>query len=126
MTETNPDDTPLSLKDRNPELGTAPAVGHPTMPARTWAWTIAAGLLAGLISWAAGEPLSAAVLPRMTVLEMDGVTRAFVTLQDLAVADTRNAIFCFAVLGGVLGAGLGAAGIEGGDPHGAASGFRSR
>jgi hypothetical protein len=110
MTETQPNDDPPSPDDRTSEVAGAAAPGRPTLPATVAAWTIGAGLLAGLIAWAAGERLCVAFLPPVTMLQGEGGTRAFFTLQDLATADTRNATLCFAVLGGALGAGLGAAG----------------
>lgn len=81
-----------------------------SLPVATWAWTLGAGLLAGLVSWAAGEPLCAVVQPPMRVSRDNGMVRVFVTPQDMAAADTRNAALSFAVLGGVLATSLGAAG----------------
>jgi hypothetical protein len=72
--------------------------------------TLGAGVLAGLLSWAAGEPLREVVRPRWTEVRMRGETRISISPPDRAAADTRNAALSFAVLGGLLGAGLGAAG----------------
>jgi hypothetical protein len=86
------------------------SVNIPLRGLRLWALTLGAGVLAGLLSWAAGEPLREVVRPRSTEFRTREGTRMFIPPTESAAADARNAALSFTVLGGLLGAGLGVAG----------------
>jgi hypothetical protein len=86
------------------------SVNIPPRGLRLWALTLGAGALAGLLSWAAGEPLREVVRPRSTAVRTREGTRTFIPPPESAAADTRNAALSFTVLGGLSGAGLGVAG----------------
>lgn len=79
-------------------------------PARRWAWTLSAGVVAGLIAWLGGELcLDLFKAPRHPA-ESRGHTLMVVLPREQELADVRNAGLAFAWLGAALGASLGAAG----------------
>jgi hypothetical protein len=85
------------------------------------AFLLGAGVLAGLISWAAGEGLREAIRPPLSEVKLRGSTRMMASRHDQAVAEYRNGAVAFAVLGSVLGAVFGAAGgLARRDPRAAA------
>jgi hypothetical protein len=77
---------------------------------RLWAAALGAGVLAGILSWLGGEALQGIVRPRLVEAKSKGRLIRVATRHDQAVADAENAGVAFAVAGGVLSAGLGAAG----------------
>jgi hypothetical protein len=80
-------------------------------PGRTWGITLGAGLLAGVVSWLAGEATLTTFKPKVELVRLyGGATAMLPTVQTEAVADTRNAIMAFALLGATLGLALGIAG----------------
>ena len=83
------------------------SVNIPLRGLRLWALTLGAGVLAGLLSWAAGETLREVVRPRTTEVRSRGETRTFISPPERAAADSRNEAISFTLLGGLLGAGLG-------------------
>lgn len=109
MQDANRDDLPHD-EAKTPAGVSLAAVNIPLCGPRLWALTLGAGVLAGLLSWTAGEPLREVVRPRSTEVRSRGETRTFISPPERAAADTRNAALSFTVLGCLLGAGLGAAG----------------
>ena len=103
----------------------APADRAPTTPEPAddrpkagplWAWSLAAGLIAGLIAWVGGE----ATLDNYRVSE-EAAGRAFDFSQlnvEMRAANARNAAIAFGLLGAALGLALGlAAGMARGRPR---------
>ena len=83
-----------------------PAVDRPRAGV-LWAWSLAAGLLAGLVAWVGGE----ATLDNYRVSE-EAAGRAFDFAQlnlEMRAANARNAAIAFGLLGATLGLALGLA-----------------
>ena len=71
---------------------------------------LAAGLLAGIASWAIGEAVRTAFRPPLQRQEVMGQVIMKATFDDQAAADTKNAVLTYALLGTVLGGCMGLAG----------------
>jgi len=99
----------------DPPRATGPA-GPPAGPtadpsgARLIAFATAAGLLAGLGSWAVGEATLNTFRPPLQRQIVFGQVMEKANYEDQARADFRNAVVAFAALGAALGGSLGLAG----------------
>jgi hypothetical protein len=83
------------------------------VPVRTTgaiALILAVGIVAGLAAWLAGEASLDAIKPARRPHNARGITLEVVHPRDRDIADARNAALAFALLGAILGMGLGAAG----------------
>ena len=83
--------------------------GHPDF----WRWmtiTVAAGLAAGVASWAVGEASYGAFKTPLSPVQVGPIVMMQETLPFTKISDAKNATLAFAVMGGVLGLFLGAAG----------------
>ena len=96
----------------HPAAGPAPELaGSRPLPHRlVWAIALAAGIVAGLISWLGGELALGAFRPRLYRLEMMGMTSLQPTRESQDAADLKNATLAFTVLGSVTGLVMGLAG----------------
>ena len=72
--------------------------------------SLAAGIMAGLISWIAGEAVVEHFKPETHREERYGVERTLPTAKSLVATEIKNAALAFAILGGALGLALGLAG----------------
>jgi hypothetical protein len=102
---------------------TAPAIGTPAdpespkpdeaaaaAPGRLAALALAAGVVAGVAAWLAGEATLNTFVPPSHDENVMGQTIRKVEFEDQSRADYRNALVAFAWLGGLLGAAMGLAG----------------
>jgi hypothetical protein len=72
--------------------------------------TIAAGLAAGVVSWAGGEYVYDTYVPPKSRVSIGPIVLMQATIQSTAVTDRKNATLAFAILGATLGLFLGVAG----------------
>jgi hypothetical protein len=79
-------------------------------PARIWPRTLAAGVVAGVLSWLAGEACLDVVKARRHAVVDRGMALNVSDRRGEAAASAVNAGLAFALLGASLGAALGAAG----------------
>jgi hypothetical protein len=81
-------------------------------PARLWAVSLAAALVAGLAAWIIGEQTLHLFTParEWRTGKVDAVSRLKPTVATLRAADTKNAALGFSILGALLGLALGGAG----------------
>jgi len=106
--------TPPTAVDLHVKLGPLqdPDVARPRA-AQVWAWALAGGGLAGLLSWMAGESLLQWFPAELSTVGagpgMSGQVEA-ASPEALADAATRNAALAFGLLGGLAGWLLGVAG----------------
>jgi hypothetical protein len=89
--------------------------GQPTRdpsPARLWAVSLAAALVAGLAAWIIGEQSLHLFTParEWRTGKVDAVSRLKPTVATMRAADTKNASLGFSILGTLLGLALGGAG----------------
>jgi hypothetical protein len=79
-------------------------------PARLWRWGLAAGVAAGLIAWLAGEVVHGTFSPPESLLKNvnPALSPALASAQKLA--NIKNAILAFGLMGAVLGLILGGVG----------------
>jgi hypothetical protein len=75
-----------------------------------WGIALAGGLLAGIISWLAGEPLHNVFEPKVFPIKIALTTFIQPTNASLNDADVKNATVVFSILGGVTGLVMGIAG----------------
>jgi hypothetical protein len=75
-----------------------------------WALALGAGVLAGIASSIGGEASTAVFKPRLIAAKSKGRSIRVATRHDQAISDAKNAGLAFVIVGGFLGAGLGAAG----------------
>ncbi len=78
--------------------------------ARLWSLTLGAGILAGLVSWLAGEASRELIKPPRHEVNSRGLTLRVTDRREEAAAVAKNAGLAFVLLGGALGGGLGVAG----------------
>jgi hypothetical protein len=71
---------------------------------------LAAGVLAGLAAWLAAEPAHHAFQPRRFPVTQMGLTSLQPTPESQHAADLKNATLVYAILGGLTGLAMGAAG----------------
>lgn len=79
-------------------------------PIRLWVFVVAAGFIAGLVSWLAGEASLDVVEPRRRTIIDRGITLHVSDRRAEATAISANAGLAFFLLGASLGGALGAAG----------------
>lgn len=91
-----------------PDASTAGSSRGPTD--RTLKLAAAAGLLAGVLAWAAGECTYGAFKPRLVKISVMAMSSMQPTAQTEAAAGLNNATLSFALLGSITGAVLGATG----------------
>lgn len=77
---------------------------------RLLALALVAGSLAGIVSSLCGESSRGIIKPRLITAKSKGRTIRVATRHDQAISDAQNAGLAFAIVGGFLSAGLGAAG----------------
>src|SRR4051812_46191880 len=111
-----PNSEPSPLTTETPHPGRIDASGEAVAPAparpfdgRSAAITIGAGFVAGAVSWLVGEMVLDAFVPPLQTTEMMGQIIMKARFEDQSAADFKNAILAFSILGGVLGAAMGAA-----------------
>jgi hypothetical protein len=86
------------------------AKGGPPRTARIWSHALAAGVVAGVVSWLAGEACLDVVKARRRAVVDRGMALNISDRQGEAAAGALNAGLAFALLGASLGAAFGAAG----------------
>lgn len=106
MPSTEREAGPSSLPDAVPLDADPGAV----RPARVWAYALAAGLVAALVSWLAGEACLDVVQPRRHAIVDRGMSLSVSDRRGEATANALNAGLAFILLGASLGAAMGAAG----------------
>ncbi len=93
---------------------TSPIINQSAVPmaraTRLWMLSVAAGIVAGFISWLAGEAVVEHFKPETHREERYGVERTLPTAKSLVATEIKNAALAFAILGGALGLALGLAG----------------
>jgi hypothetical protein len=101
----------------DPAIGTAaepdsPKLGESTgsAPGRLAAVTLAAGVVAGVAAWLAGEVSLNTFVPPSRTVNVMGQNIKKVEFLDQSAADYKNALVAFAWLGGLLAVGMGLAG----------------
>lgn len=77
---------------------------------RLWTAALAAGVVAGLVSWIAGELAYGAFQPRLHRSVVFGMSSMQATVSSENAAEYKNASLAFAILGGVTGLVMGIAG----------------
>src|SRR5262245_13265305 len=112
-------DAPSSSSHPEPSAGPEPTPIRPghdpaavpaVRPSRIWALATAAGLLAGVVSWGAGEACLTVFQPELErVFSMGGPTYQPTRKSEIR-AETHNATLAYALLGAALGVSLGLAG----------------
>jgi hypothetical protein len=90
--------------------GAQPFASMPRRPERIWALAVGAGLLAGVMSWVAGEAALTAFKPELEEAHGMGVVLLLPSRKGEIKADTQNAALAFGLLGAILGLGLGITG----------------
>jgi hypothetical protein len=114
-----PHDAPSSASHPEPSAGpdlTPIRPGHDpapvpaVRPSRIWALATAAGLLAGVVSWGAGEACLTVFKPDLELVFSMGGPAYQPTRKSEIRAETRNATLAYGLLGATLGASLGLAG----------------
>jgi hypothetical protein len=76
-----------------------------------WGIAVAAAVVAGLVSWLAGELALNAFQPRLFKIQvLGGATFVQPTTQSQNAADFKNATLAYAILGGMTGLAMGLAG----------------
>jgi hypothetical protein len=113
--QTNSDHSPV---DESTILGDIRAVNpadrrftaQVVSPTRLWLLGLAAGIVAGIVSWLLGEPLVEHFKPKLHTVEKYGVVNQLPTAESLIATEIGNAALAFAILGGSLGLGLGLVG----------------
>jgi hypothetical protein len=83
---------------------------RPRQQVRVWAIALAGGVVAGLVSWLAGESAYGAFRPKLFKVVIMQSTHFTPTMQSMNDADLKNATVAFAILGGVTGLVMGFAG----------------
>jgi hypothetical protein len=115
--------TPADASSPPPTPSTAAAIGDAAgsellragetagpAPGRVMTITLAAGVLAGIAAWLAGEAALNAFVPPSHEVNVMGQKIMKVDPSDQAVVDYKNALVAFGCLGGLLGAAMGLAG----------------
>jgi hypothetical protein len=98
-----------STLGQEPELGLLRSKGdRPHL--HIWAIALAGGVAAGLISWLAGELAHEAFKPQLFSVRIAFTTYIQPTADSMNVADRKNAILVFTILGGAMGLVMGFAG----------------
>ena len=82
----------------------------PGRPARLWAWTLPAGLAAGIVSWIAGEVAHNAFAPVAEARRIMAGTQLIASPAAMAAAGAKNAALAFGLLGVATGVAMSAAG----------------
>lgn len=77
---------------------------------RSWTIVLAAGVLAGLVAWAAGELAHGYFRPRRYNVEIMGMTSMQPSRESQKAADLANAMLASAILGSVTAFAMGVAG----------------
>ena len=101
---------PASSKPRDDHNGHGESVELPSRPGFRLTLALAAGLLAGISSWAIGEAVRTTFRPPLQRQEVMGQVIMKASFQDQAAADSKNATLTYALLGIVLGGCMGLAG----------------
>ncbi|QDV34258.1 hypothetical protein [Tautonia plasticadhaerens] len=101
-----------SDRDRDDGLSLPPArpADGPDRSRRVWSLALGAGLVGGLIAWAAGEAAIAAVKPETEMLSAMGVMMETVSRKGEIEANATKSHLSSGVLGGALGLCLGLGG----------------
>jgi hypothetical protein len=79
-------------------------------PGFVWVIALAAGVVAGLVAWLAGESVHGAFQPQVFEVKVALTTFIQPTNASLNAADVKNATLVFTILGGVTGLAMGIAG----------------
>jgi hypothetical protein len=106
----SPNTAYMTTSDESLHQSGQPARGP--SPARLWAVSFAAALVAGLAAWIIGEQSLHLFTParEWRTGKVDAVSRLKPTVATLRAADTKNAALGFSILGALLGLALGGAG----------------
>jgi hypothetical protein len=115
MCASDPATPPSSTAERSGEATTLGAIAAqsdplPTDAAGVWKAAMAAGLVAALVSWLAGEALFEAFLPKTKVVFGAGGPMTISTAAEIAATQAKNATLAFGALGAILGLTFGFAG----------------
>lgn len=101
---------PIDSASASPEgLSTSVGTG-PMSLSRLRKFALAAGLLAGLVSWAGGEAALHAFRPPLHETMSKGRSVVMAFRNDRTATDAKNAGLAFVILGAVAGLGMGLAG----------------
>ena len=82
----------------------------PTRRSLLWMLTLAAGVLAGVGSWLAGETETLEVIPKQVLVQAMGGPRMEATTATERIANDQTAVRVFGVFGAAMGLALGLAG----------------
>jgi hypothetical protein len=86
------------------------ADGGARRPARLWPWGLAAGVAAGLIAWLAGEVVHGTFSPPDSLLKNVNPALSPALASEQKLANIKNAILAFGLMGAILGLILGGVG----------------